>query len=37
MKFVDEFRDGGLAKGLAARIAREVDPARNYHLMEFCG
>ena len=37
MKFVDEFRDGELAKGLASRIAEAADPARNYHLMEFCG
>ncbi|TCO76355.1 hydrogenase maturation protein HypD [Plasticicumulans lactativorans] len=37
MKYLDEFRDGGLARGLAAAIAREVDPARAYRLMEFCG
>ncbi|MFA7269374.1 MAG: hydrogenase formation protein HypD [Sterolibacterium sp.] len=37
MKYVDEFRDGELAKVLAASIARNVDPARSYHLMEFCG
>ena len=37
MKFVDEFRDGELAKGLASRIAEAAVPARNYHLMEFCG
>lgn len=37
MKYVDEYRDGDLAKGLAAAIAREADPARRYHFMEFCG
>jgi len=37
MKYVDEFRDGALAARIAARIAREVQPARRYHFMEFCG
>ncbi len=37
MKYVDEFRDADLARGLAAAIAREADPARRYHFMEFCG
>jgi hydrogenase expression/formation protein HypD len=37
MKFIDEFRDRELARGLAAAIAREVDPGRTYRLMEFCG
>jgi len=37
VKYVDEFRDAGLARGLAAAIAREADPARRYHFMEFCG
>jgi len=37
VKYVDEFRDGRLARALAQAIAREVDPARTYHLMEFCG
>ena len=37
MKYVDEFRDGELAKGIAARIAIEADPSRTYHFMEFCG
>jgi hydrogenase expression/formation protein HypD len=37
MKYVDEFRRQDLAAGLAAAIAREADPARMYHLMEFCG
>ncbi|HYA72798.1 MAG TPA: hydrogenase formation protein HypD [Roseiarcus sp.] len=37
MKYVDEYRDGKLARGIAATIAREADPARLYHFMEFCG
>lgn len=37
MKYVDEFRDGALARGLAERIAGEVQPVRRYHIMEFCG
>ena len=37
MKYIDEFRDGERAKGLAAAIAREAAPGRRYHLMEFCG
>lgn len=37
MKYVDEFRDGALARGIAARIAAEVQPGRRYSFMEFCG
>jgi hydrogenase expression/formation protein HypD len=37
MKYIDEFRDGDLARGLSAAIAREARPQRRYHLMEFCG
>lgn len=37
MKYVDEFRDPDLARGLAAAIAGAVAPGRRYHLMEFCG
>lgn len=37
MKYVDEFRDGELAKNIAANIAREANPGRDYRLMEFCG
>ncbi|MDP4300292.1 hydrogenase formation protein HypD [Leptothrix discophora] len=37
MKYVDEFRDGELARQIAGRIAREADPARDYRFMEFCG
>lgn len=37
MKYIDEFRDGTLAKGLAATIAAEARPDRRYAFMEFCG
>lgn len=37
MKYVDEFRDGELARHLSAAIAGEVQGGRLYHLMEFCG
>jgi len=37
VKYIDEFRDGRLARRLAAAIAREAQPHRRYHLMEFCG
>jgi hydrogenase expression/formation protein HypD len=37
MKYIDEYRDGKLGQQIAARIAAEVDPARNYSFMEFCG
>jgi hydrogenase expression/formation protein HypD len=37
MKYVDEYRDGKLARGIAATIAREAEPQRLYHFMEFCG
>jgi len=37
LKYVDEFRDGTLARGIAARIAAEVQPGRQYRFMEFCG
>jgi hydrogenase expression/formation protein HypD len=37
MKYIDEFRDGRLAQAIGAAIGREVDPARQYNLMEFCG
>lgn len=37
MKYVDDFRDGEVARLLAAAIAREVQPDRVYRLMEFCG
>jgi len=37
VKYVDEFRDATLGRGLARAIAAEVSPHRTYHLMEFCG
>ncbi|MDX8405170.1 MAG: hydrogenase formation protein HypD [Mariprofundus sp.] len=37
MKYVDEFRDGDSARALARLIRAEVNPDRNYRLMEFCG
>ncbi len=37
MKYVDEFRDGTLARKLGKVIAAEVDKNRTYNLMEFCG
>jgi len=37
LKYVDEFRDGKLARGLAAAIATEAAPACRYSFMEFCG
>jgi hydrogenase expression/formation protein HypD len=37
MKYIDEFRDGELARNIAASIAAEASPARSYNLMEFCG
>lgn len=37
MKYLDEFRNGDLAKGILKRICKEADPKRRYQLMEFCG
>jgi hydrogenase expression/formation protein HypD len=37
VNYIDEFRDGGLARGMAAAIAREARTDRDYRLMEFCG
>ena len=37
MRYVDEFRDQRLARGLAEAIAAEAHPGREYRLMEFCG
>ncbi|MFT3858756.1 MAG: hydrogenase formation protein HypD [Aquabacterium sp.] len=37
MKYIDEFRDGDLARVIAARIAAEVQGERLYRFMEFCG
>jgi len=37
MKYIDEFRDRELAYNLKLSIEEEVDPGRQYNLMEFCG
>jgi hydrogenase expression/formation protein HypD len=37
MKYIDEFRDGDLARHIAERIAAEVRPDHAYRFMEFCG
>jgi len=37
MKYIDEFRDGDLARQIGARIAAEARPDRHYSFMEFCG
>jgi hydrogenase expression/formation protein HypD len=37
MRYIRGFRDGGAAAAFAGLIAAEVDPRREYHLMEFCG
>src|SRR5512145_301916 len=37
MKYIDEFRDGTVARALARRIGEEARPGRRYNLMEFCG
>jgi hydrogenase expression/formation protein HypD len=37
MKYIEEFRDGHFAKGLAKAIKDSADPNRSYRLMEFCG
>jgi hydrogenase expression/formation protein HypD len=37
MKYVNEYRDGALARQIAGAIAAEVVPERTYAFMEFCG
>ena len=37
MKYIDEYRDGGLARSIAASIAKEAVSGRHYKFMEFCG
>ena len=37
MKYVQEFRDGQLARQMATRLADIVEPDRHYSFMEFCG
>ncbi len=37
MRYIRGFRDGPTAAAMARLLAAEVDPGREYHLMEFCG
>ena len=37
MRFVDEYRDEGLAHAVAAEIAALCEPGRHYKFMEVCG
>ena len=37
MKYIDEYRDGTLARSIATTIAAEAIPGRHYQFMEFCG
>jgi hydrogenase expression/formation protein HypD len=37
VRYVDEYRDPELARGLARRIAQRLDPDRVYQVMEVCG
>lgn len=37
MKYIDEFRDGKLARAIADAIDSAADPRHTYRLMEFCG
>lgn len=37
MRYIRGFREGAPAAALARLLAAEVDPEREYHLMEFCG
>jgi hydrogenase expression/formation protein HypD len=37
MKFVDEYRDAGLARALGTKIAALAEPGRHYKIMEVCG
>ncbi len=37
MKYVDEYRDGKLARAIAATISAEARTDKSYRFMEFCG
>ncbi|MCF8206265.1 MAG: hydrogenase formation protein HypD [Methylotenera sp.] len=37
MKYIDEFRDGDIARKIAERLRAEARPERQYSFMEFCG
>ncbi|XSZ47265.1 hypothetical protein ACP8HZ_11030 [Francisella noatunensis] len=37
MDYIQEFRPPKVPKSLLQQIAKEVEPNRQYNLMEFCG
>jgi hydrogenase expression/formation protein HypD len=37
MKYIDEFRDGEVARRIAGRLRDEAQAGRQYRFMEFCG
>jgi hydrogenase expression/formation protein HypD len=37
VKYIDEFRDGSIARRIGAAIANEARPDKRYSFMEFCG
>ncbi len=37
MRYIHGFREGAAAAALSQLLIAEVDPERDYHLMEFCG
>jgi len=37
VRFVEEFRDGGLGRAVAGEMVALLDPGRTYKLMEVCG
>jgi len=37
MKYISEFRDAAIARGLSKKIFAEVQPGQDYRFMEFCG
>jgi hydrogenase expression/formation protein HypD len=37
MRYIRGFREGAAAAALSQLLIAEVDPKREYHLMEFCG
>jgi hydrogenase expression/formation protein HypD len=37
MRYIHGFREGAAAAALSQLLIAEVDPKREYHLMEFCG
>ncbi len=37
MKYIDEFRNGDIARAIASKIRKAVDSNKHYKLMEFCG